>query len=74
MKNQDIPIKERIRTRLIELRSSKHLPQHEVAEALGMKQNKYCHYETGVACPKLETILSIVKYYGLSSIDELIFG
>ena len=54
-----------------DLREDKDLKQREVAEYLGVSQNTYSQYETGVISLTAEILIKLSDYYGVS-IDYLL--
>ena len=57
--------------RLKELRVSENLSQNEIAKQIGLKQFTYSNYETGVTEPKIQTLIDLADYYGVS-LDYLV--
>ena len=51
--------------RLIELRGDK--TQNDIALVLGIARARYAHYEQGRNEPSIEMLLSIAKYYNVST-------
>ena len=52
--------------RLRDLREDKDMKQSQVAEILGMKQQQYARYESGVQEIPLHHIITLAKYYSVS--------
>lgn len=57
--------------RLKELREGRRIYQREMAEMLGLTVRGYQCYETDDSEPKLETLVAIADYFGVS-IDYLV--
>ena len=53
--------------RIKELRTDKDLSQQDVAEMLGIKQTVYSRYETGKNDMKIDYIVKLANYYGVSA-------
>lgn len=53
--------------KLKELRLEMGVSQNEVAKAVGIKQNSYTNYETGLRVPKYEILIKLCKYYKTSA-------
>ena len=70
----DPKLKERIRQRIIKLRTDHGFSQITVAEHLKMSTKRYQAYEYNFAQPPLEVMISLCKLYCIDTIDELIFG
>lgn len=62
---------ERIAQKIKDARKKRGLTQKEVAAALGIKENRYAHYEKGRAEPSVELLYQICCYYGESFDDWL---
>jgi len=52
---------------LSELRSEKGLSQRQAAAELGISQALLSHYENGAREPKLDFIVKVCDYYGVSA-------
>jgi len=57
--------------RLRILRIEKGLSQKEVAESIGVTTSAYSNYEQGIREPSIEIIISLCKFFDISS-DYLI--
>ena len=53
--------------RLRELREDRDKTQTEIAKILGMKQSQYSRYENGIRDIPLDSIITLAKYYGVST-------
>jgi transcriptional regulator with XRE-family HTH domain len=53
--------------RLAMLRSEKGVTQHDVARFLRISRTTYAHYEIGRRAPDFETLVSLAKYYGVTT-------
>lgn len=53
--------------RIKELRIDKDLSQEDIANFLGIKQTVYSRYETGKNDMKIEFLLKLAKFYGVSA-------
>lgn len=53
--------------RLRELREDKDKTQTEIAKILGMKQSQYSRYENGIRDIPLDSLITLAKYYGVST-------
>lgn len=53
--------------RLKELRTDKDVSQETIASYLGIKQTVYSRYETGKNDMKIEQLIKLAKYYGVST-------
>lgn len=53
------------------IREDRDIKQREVAEILGVSQNTYSQYETGVIALTAEVLIKLADYYGVS-IDYLL--
>ena len=53
--------------RLRELREDKDKTQTEIAKILGMKQSQYSRYENGIRDLPLDSLITLAKYYGVST-------
>ena len=53
--------------RLRELRKEKGVTQKEVADAIGVTFSAYAHYEQGIREPSNQVLISLCKYYGVTS-------
>lgn len=49
------------------LRLDKGLTQREVADIINIRQASYSKYETGDSQPKIETIIFLADFYGVST-------
>lgn len=56
----------KVKNRLKELRTKKHLTLKELGEQLGMPNNTLSQYETGKREPKLETWQKLADFFGVS--------
>ena len=52
--------------RLRDLREDKDMNQSQVAKILGMKQQQYARYESGVQEIPLHHMITLAKYYNVS--------
>ncbi len=52
--------------RMRELRKSRNLSQKQAAEEIGIKSDDYKNYELEKANPKIPTLVTIAKFYGVS--------
>lgn len=50
-----------------DLREDKDLKQREVAEYLGVSQNTYSQYETGVIALTDQVLIKLADFYGVST-------
>ncbi|MBR4927099.1 MAG: helix-turn-helix transcriptional regulator [Alphaproteobacteria bacterium] len=50
-----------------ELRKEKGLTQAEIAKILNIKQQSYLRYEQNTAEPSFEILVSIARFYGVST-------
>ena len=55
------------RQRMRELREDRDLTQQEVAEVLGTSQTMYARYERGANELPIRHLLTLCRYYGVSS-------
>ena len=53
--------------RLRELREDRDKTQTEIAKILGMKQSQYSRYENGIRDLPLDSLITLAKYYGVST-------
>lgn len=53
--------------RWVSLRKNKCLSQNDVAGCIGLSQQSYSHYETGVREPDIATIVKLAKFYDVSA-------
>ena len=53
--------------RLRELREDRDKTQTEIAKILGMKQSQYSRYENGIRDIPLDSLITLAKYYGVST-------
>lgn len=53
--------------RLRELRTDNDLSQEQIANYLGIKQTVYSRYETGKNDMKIEYLIKLANYYGVSA-------
>ena len=53
--------------RIRDLREDSDLTQRQVAEHLHIKQNTYCQYESGRRQIPIEMIISLAKFYNVST-------
>ena len=58
--------------RLKELRSENNYTQNFIASKLGIRQQSYARYESGVGEPNLDTLVSIAKLFNVST--DYLFG
>lgn len=56
-----------MKEKLKQLRKEKGLSQKIVAEALGITLSAYSNYEQGIREPNLQILVSICKFYDVSS-------
>lgn len=59
-------IKKEIGKRLKMLRESKGMTQQAVADVLEIAKNTYAHYEDGSNEPRINIIVKIAQYYGIT--------
>ena len=57
--------------RIRDLREDHDLTQKQVAEYLHIKQNTYCQYESGRRQIPIEMIISLAKFYHVST-DQIL--
>lgn len=74
MRPKDIPIEHqelmiKIGKKIRELRKDKGLSYIELAEQIGISRNSYNQIELGVSNFQFISLLSILKYYGISISD-----
>ena len=55
------------RTRMRNLREDRDLTQREVAEVINKSQQGYSHIEDGRAELKIEDLIKLCKFYGVSA-------
>lgn len=60
-----------IGNRLKSLRKEKKATQKQVAEILGVKQNTYAQYESGVRQPNLDMLAKLSRYF-LVGVDDIL--
>jgi len=53
--------------RLKSLREKEKMTQSEIAKELGISQNTYSQYETGVRQPSLEILAKLAEFYFVST-------
>ena len=53
--------------RLRELREDRDKTQTEIAKILGMKQSQYSRYENGIGDIPFDSLITLAKYYGVST-------
>ena len=53
--------------RLKELRSENNYTQNFIASKLGIRQQSYARYESGVGEPNLDTLVTIAKLFNVST-------
>ena len=53
--------------RLKELRISKNLSQEQLAKETGISSTDICYYETGQRVPNAQVIITIAKYFNVTS-------
>lgn len=53
--------------RIRDLREDSDLTQRQVAEHLHIKQNTYCQYESGRRQIPIDMIISLAKFYNVST-------
>ena len=53
--------------RMKELRSENNYTQNFIASKLGIRQQSYARYESGVGEPNLDTLVSIAKLFNVST-------
>ena len=58
-------------TRIKDLREDSDIKQKELADALGISQRAYSHYENGTRKIPLDILVALAEYYGCST-DSLI--
>ena len=51
---------------LKKLRKQKQITQEELSKNLGIKQQYYSRYETGIAEPDIKTLIDIANYFDVS--------
>lgn len=54
-------------TRIKGLREDSDIKQKELADALGVSQRAYSHYENGTRKIPLDILIALVEYYGYST-------
>jgi transcriptional regulator with XRE-family HTH domain len=60
--------------KLKNLRKTKKLTQHELAEALGLDQSTISYYERGKKAPEIHTLEKIASYFNVSIGDLWVSG
>lgn len=55
--------------KLKELRTSRGLKQHEVAEKIGISQSKLSNYENGHANPPSDILLTLLDFYKVTNFE-----
>ena len=55
------------RTRMRNLREDRDLPQREVAKVINKSQQGYSHIEDGRAELKIDDLIRLCKFYGVSA-------
>ena len=60
-----------IGSKLRQLRESRGLEINDVANILGMKRERYNHYEVDAREPSLDTVVKLANFYGVS-VDYLL--
>ena len=58
---------EQFKDRLKLLRSEKNLSQKQLAEILGTNNSSVCDWERGRSEPDIETLINMVKFFGVSA-------
>ena len=58
-----LPLAERLK----ECRKKKNVTQSEAARVFGIELRSYIRYETGESQPKLEMLVKIAGYYGVTT-------
>ena len=58
---------EQFKDRLKLLRSEKNLSQKQLAEILGTNNSSVCDWERGRSEPDIETLIKMVKFFGVSA-------
>ena len=53
--------------RLRELREDRDKTQTDIAKILGMKHSQYSRYENGIRDIPLDSLITLAKYYGVST-------
>ncbi|MCL2556789.1 MAG: helix-turn-helix domain-containing protein [Firmicutes bacterium] len=53
--------------RLKELREERDLSQHQVAEAIGIRQQTISQYEKGITEPDIQTIKKLCDFFEVSA-------
>ena len=61
-----------MKTRLKELRTSNNISQVQISNILGLKQQQYSRYETGLRNMPLEKLIILADYYN-TSIDYILY-
>lgn len=56
-----------IQERLCEIRKRNNLSQKKIAEVLDIPQQQYSRYETGVYDIPVRHVITLCKFYGISS-------
>lgn len=54
-------------TRIKDLREDSDISQKELADALGISQRAYSHYENGTRKIPLDILIALAEYYGCST-------
>lgn len=54
-------------TRIRDLREDSDTSQKELADALGISQRAYSHYENGTRKIPLDILIALAEYYGCST-------
>ncbi len=54
-------------TRIKDLREDSDIKQKELADALGISQRAYSHYENGTRKIPLDILVALAEYYGCST-------
>lgn len=54
-------------TRIRDLREDSDISQKELADALGISQRAYSHYENGTRKIPLDILIALAEYYGCST-------
>lgn len=60
-----------MKTRLKELRTNNKLSQSHIASILGLKQQQYSRYETGLRDIPLDKLIKLADYYN-TSVDYIL--
>ena len=61
-----------MKTRLKELRTINNISQVQISNILGLKQQQYSRYETGLRNMPLEKLIILADYYN-TSVDYILY-